>query len=257
MPAIFPPISYRIHDAPSVARSGVSWFSRMPHLEFYEASLRALRYLEVRSPTRRRFGADADAMWRNFQGHLTAADRIDLLLRDADVEYAGAFSTRLTFALRGISEDDTFGPQWERLAPADADSLWRRVVGDTPPADVGSAINSCASAWGCKLVAIEIPKLAANTKVAVVGPSAIASLAARFAQDGDLSWADQVTCVATPHAHRHLATMCGALLGSAKGNTKATRLHLADAVPDGLFDRVIVSEDAELGDRSAVDQRKH
>jgi len=229
----------------------------MPHLEFYEASLRALRYLETRSPTRRRFGADADAMWRNFQGHLTAADRIDLLLRDADVEYAGAFATRSAFALRGISEDDTFGPQWENLAPAEADSLWRRVVGEAPPPDVPSAVESCASAWGCRINAIEIPAVAATTKVVVAGPSAISSLAATFAQNGNLSWADQVICIATPHAHRHLAALCGALLASSKGSTKATRLYLADAAPEGLFDRVIVSQDAGLNDRVAIDRLKH
>ncbi|NVL83835.1 hypothetical protein [Escherichia coli] len=62
---------------------------------FYEASLRKLRFVEARSPTKRRSGADADALWKSFKGHLTASDRLDLLLRDADIEHGGAFGARV------------------------------------------------------------------------------------------------------------------------------------------------------------------
>src|SRR5688572_4289801 len=102
---------------------------------FYEASLRALRYVEARSPSKRRFGADADAMWKSFRGHLSAADRIDILLRDADIEYGGAFGARVAFGLRGVAEDDAFGAEWVSLERADADALFRSVCGDAVPTD--------------------------------------------------------------------------------------------------------------------------
>ena len=51
---------------------------------FYRAALAALRYADHRRPTGRRFGPDADARWAGFRRYLANADRIDLLLRDAD-----------------------------------------------------------------------------------------------------------------------------------------------------------------------------
>jgi hypothetical protein len=221
----------------------------MTPVPFYEASLRALRFVEGRAPTGRRFGPDADARWRNFQGHLTAADRIDLLLRDADTEYPGAFGARAPFALRGISEDDAFGPRWERLPATDADALWRRVVAEPPPADVASAITACATAWGLSLRPLDVPPISATTKLLVAGPSAIASVASAFANGRDLAWPDQVTCVASPPAHRHLAALAAALLKSAK----PTRLLLPEELPANLsVDRHVVSADAEFRDGAAV-----
>jgi len=216
---------------------------------FYEASLRALRFVEARSPTRRRFGADADALWRNFQGHLTTADRIDLLLRDADAEYPGAFGARVTFALRGLSEDDAFGPRWERLAASDAEALWRKVTTEPPPADVPSTLTACAAAWGLSLRPMDVPGITPTARLLVAGPSAIVSVAAAFSLGRDLAWSDQVTVVATPTAHRHLAALAAALLKA----TKPWRLLLPDALPrTDSFDRRVVSPDADGADATAV-----
>ena len=222
----------------------------MPQLAFYEASLRALRYVEARSPTGRRFGLDADAMWRTFRGHLTAADRIDLLLRDADVEYPGAFGARVTFSLRGVGEDDAFGSSWQRLAPTDADTLWRRLLAEPMTTDATSAISACASALGISIRLRDVPKLTANTRLLVAGPSAIASVTAAFANERDLAWADQVTCVATPPAHRQLAVLSAALLGAkptvlfAAAESLPTRAH---------FDHRLASDDADQADRAVVE----
>jgi hypothetical protein len=63
----------------------------------------ALRYLEGRRATGRRFGADADALWSSLQGDLTTANRLDLLIRDADAEWPGGFGARTVFAMRGVA----------------------------------------------------------------------------------------------------------------------------------------------------------
>ena len=221
----------------------------MPPLAFYEASLRALRYVEARSPTGRRFGADADAMWRTFRGHLTATDRIDLLLRDADAEYPGAFGARVAFALRGVGDDDAFGSSWEHPTPVDADALWRRVVGEPPPTDMAAAVHACATALGIPLQPFALPRLTANTRLLLAGPSAIAAVAVAFARERDLGWADQVTCVASPPAHRQLAVLSAALLGA-----KPTVLLGANTSPAPLvaFGERLAADDADASDRATV-----
>jgi hypothetical protein len=223
--------------------------SAVSELAFYEASLRALRYVETRSPTGRRFGPDADAMWRTFRGHLTAADRIELLLRDADAEYPGSFGARKAYALRGVGDDDAFGPNWPRPAATDADALWRRVLAEPVPSDPRAAISACAAALGASLRPVALPKITATTRLLIAGPSAIASVAVAFASGRDLAWADQVRCVASPPAHRQLALLCAALIGA-----KPTAvLAASEPLPDrGLFDAHVASEDADPADRSVV-----
>jgi hypothetical protein len=112
---------------------------------YYQAALRGLRFVEQRSPTGRRFGADADARWMALRGHLTAADRLDLLLRDADAQWPSAFGARSVFALRAVAEDDPFGAAWEPLDPVDADALWRSVLAQPAPGTVRDALGACAS----------------------------------------------------------------------------------------------------------------
>jgi hypothetical protein len=224
----------------------------MPQPAFYEASLRALRYVDARSPTGRRFGPDADAMWRTFRGHLTAADRIDLLLRDADAEYPGAFGARVAFGLRGVGEDDAFGSTWHRLPPADADALWRRLLIEPAPTDATTAISGCAASLGLVIRSTDVPKLTANARFLLAGPSAVASLAAAFAAERDLAWADQVTCVATPPAHRQLAVLCAALLGAKPTALLAATEPLAASAH---FDQRLASDDADPADRAIVEAR--
>jgi hypothetical protein len=189
-------------------------------------------------------------MWRTFRGHLSAADRIDLLLRDADVEYPGAFGARVTFGLRGVGEDDAFGSNWQGLVPTDADALWRRVLVEPAPTDVPSAISACATALGIPIRWLDLPKLTANTRLLVAGPSAIGSVAAAFATERDLAWADQVTCVATLPAHRQLAVLCAALL-AAKPTVLVAAAEPLPARAD--FDQWLASDDSDKADRAVVE----
>lgn len=212
---------------------------------FYEASLRALRFVEARSPTKRRFGPDADAMWKGFKGHLTAADRLDLLLRDADIEYAGAFGARVAFAMPGVAEDDAFGPEWKSLSGVDADALWRRVLADALPSDVASGLTACARAWGIDLRPLDVAPPKPAERLLVVGPSAIVATAARFEGKADLSWSAQVTCLATPPSHRQLAALAAAFLQAPRPPAIVAASNQGTKI---AFDRIVASDDADPAD---------
>jgi hypothetical protein len=211
---------------------------------YYRAALRCLQYVEGRKPTGRRFGPDADARWSQFKGELTTADRIDLMIRDADAEWPGAVGARTVFGLKAVAEDETFGADWEPLDPVDAEELWRGLP--PPPTTVGDALTACAEAWGLDLSPVEVGAVGPADKLVVSGPRAVASLIAAFAGGRDLDWTDQVVCVATPPAHRQLAAMAGVLLNATK---TVTVLSSDSREPIGLGRRLIYSNDAAEEDQ--------
>jgi hypothetical protein len=227
----------------------------MPPASFYAAALAALRFVEHRAPTGRRFGDDADARWRAFQGHLTTADRIDLLLRDADVDFPGAFGARTTYALRALSEDEPFGADWSSLDTNDAENLWRSVIRDAaPPTDLSAALTAIARAWELSLTPVALPVITPTTRLLVVGPSAIAAVAQAFTSTRDVAWSDQVVCVATPPAHRQIAANVPALLPS----RKATVLYSGATLPSPTrVDILIESPDADPADAAAARSAAH
>lgn len=219
----------------------------MERRPFYAASLATLRYLEARSPTTRRFGADADALWRELRGHLTTADRIDLLLRDADAAFPGAFGARQTYHLRAVAEDDAFGADFEALPADEADELWRAILAAPPPATVDEALLRIAQAWDLSLAAFDVGTITPATKLLAAGPGAVAALVRVFAGNVDLSFVDQITVVASPPGHRQLASAAAAILNAPHG----TRLvHGGDAPARVDADRVLVSPDADPADRA-------
>ncbi len=114
---------------------------------YYRAAIRALRFVENRRPTGRRFGTEADARWAALRGDLATADRVDLLVRDANAEWPGAFGARAVFHLTDVAEDDPFGAHWLPLDPVDGEDLWRSCAADPPPATLGSR---SASRPGCR-----------------------------------------------------------------------------------------------------------
>src|SRR4051812_20288568 len=183
---------------------------------YYLAALTALRYAEARSPTGRRFGRDADAAWRGFKGSLTATDRIDLLLRNADGQWRDAFGARSVYALRAVAEDEPFGPEWESLSTRAAEKLWREINEAEAPRTVKAALRDCAIAWNLTLKKMALEELRPTTQLLLVGPSAVAAYAAHFAEESSLTWSRQVQCIATPPAHRQLAFLAGALVNSSQ-----------------------------------------
>src|SRR5690606_2120835 len=163
---------------------------------FYLTALRLLRFADQRAPTKRRFGPDADALWKDFAGGLKTSDRIDILLRDADTEWPGAFGARATFGLRAVAQDDAFGADWASLPPMDGERVWKDALASEVPATVDAAIDRLCVAWELAVAAFELPKVTAGTRLLVGGASAIAAAIRAFAANPDLRWSEQVVVVA-------------------------------------------------------------
>jgi hypothetical protein len=179
---------------------------------FYAAALKVLAFVEQRRPTGRRTGADADARWNAFRGSLTATDRIDLQIRDADAEWPSALGPRAVFELGGLAADEPFGAGWQSLDPVDAEEIWRRHRAAAAPASVKDALLAIAAAWELRLE-LGPQAISSTDRVLVVGPSAIASAILHFSEhSAELDWTRQVTVVATPPGHRQLAVAAAALL---------------------------------------------
>ena len=214
---------------------------------YYEGALSALRHIEDRQPTGRRFGAEADARWGAFHGDLTTADRIDLLIRDADAQWPGAFGSRTVFARQGVAEDESFGMGWEPLDPVDAEDMWRTGQGKALATDLRATLTAVAAGWGATVVGCSVGAVGPAEKLVVAGPGAIIAVLESFSKGRDLDWADQVIVVATPPAHRQLAALGAALLNVAV----PTRLYAhtdVGGVVKGVVHRVIVSDDADGDD---------
>jgi len=129
---------------------------------YYEGAIRALQFVEARRPTERRFGANADARWNSFKGDLETADRIDLLIRDADAEWPCSFGARSAFDLQSVATDEAFGSEWEPLLPVQAEELWRCILKESAPESPTTIINAIAKAWNAKLIPIKITTIAAT-----------------------------------------------------------------------------------------------
>ena len=221
---------------------------------YYRGALRCLCFVEQQRPTGRRFGPDADARWSSLRGDLETADRLDLLIRDADAQWPGALGARAVFALRAVAEDEPFGPEWQPMDTVDAEELWRAVLAEQAPASVAAALDAMAAAWNLTLAPADPGPIAATDRLLVTGPSAIASAIAAFAAGTDLDWAEQVVCVATPPAHRQLAAAAAALLGTTRPARLAAAHAAADAGADADEDlhlagyRQLTSDDATEAD---------
>ena len=219
---------------------------------YYATALVGLRYVEERRPTGRRFGAEADSRWGAFRGDLTTADRLDLLLRDADAEWPGAFGARSTFAEVAVAEDDAFGAQWGPLAPVAAEELWRTQLAAAAPKDIPALLASWANAWELTISRVAVGDLAAADMLVLAGPTAIASALEAFAGRDDLSWDNQVTVIATPPAHRQLAALGAAILNTTRPTSLLTAARATTtAAPMG---RRIVSPDADGADAAAANR---
>jgi hypothetical protein len=213
---------------------------------YLDGALQLLQYVEVRRPTGRRFGADADARWSSFRGDLETVDRIELMIRDADAEWPGGFGARAVFAIQGVAEDEPFGSQWEGVDPVAAEELWRRVKADPPPTTIAAALALIAGAWGVTLTAQPSEPVSPTDHLLVVGPSAIASTIEAFAAGAALDWSEQVVVVASTPAARQLAAAAAALLNASRQAIILTATDSAPALKRGV--RLVASTDADPAD---------
>jgi hypothetical protein len=209
---------------------------------YYRAALAALRHMEARRPSGRRFCQQANARWGQLQGSLTTADRIDLLLRDANAQWPSAFGARAVFDLRAVAEDEPFGADWSSLDPVDAEEIWRAAPTAAPAATLSQVLDAVFAAWERTRNPFTVPAIAPSDRVAVAGASAIA------ASGKDLDWSDQVLCVASDPLARQLAALAAALLNS----TRATQLVSAAGDDQLKGRRLLVSDDATEQDAAQL-----
>jgi len=241
-------VTHASEDVLHVTNAGMQ---RLEGQERYvEGALRLLQFVEQRRPTGRRFGADADARWSDFKGDLRTVDRIELMIRDADAEWPGAFGARTVYALRGVPEDEPFGSSWPEVDPVTAEELWRRLRDAPAPTTTAASLAAIAAVWGLALRPHAVGEVSPTDRLLVAGPSAIAALIETFAAGAALDWADQVTVVATPAAHRQLASSATAILNGARAFTLLSAIEPPSRLPSSI--RPVVSDDADARDRDAV-----
>ncbi|MBK9034613.1 MAG: hypothetical protein IPL61_25660 [Myxococcales bacterium] len=217
---------------------------------YLAGALRLLQFVEARRPTGRRFGADADARWHSFRGDLRTAERIELLLRDADAEWPGGFGARTVYGLRAVAEDEPFGSQWPPIDPIAAEELWRALRTAPAPTTAAEVVDAVAAAWDLVLSPHAVGAVAPTDRLIVVGPSAVAAMITAFAAGAALDWAEQVTVIATPPAHRHVAAAATAALNL----TRAFPLRTHDAPGTAPASaRLLASPDADPRDHAAAD----
>ena len=213
---------------------------------YYRAALAALRFVERRRPTGRRFGSEADARWNALKGDLETSDRIDMLIRDANAEWPGAFGARAVFRFDQVSEDDPFGAHWEPFDPVDGEDLWAETLDAPEPMSLGAALDAVAGAWNIEIAPFGVGTIDATDRVLVAGPSAIAATVAAFAESSELDWHRQVEVVATTPGPRQLAALAPAWLNV----NRPVRIIAADAPVEKLGKRrALVSDDASADDR--------
>lgn len=217
---------------------------------YYTGALQLLRFVEDRAPSNRRFGADADALWSTFAGGLKTCDRIDTLLRDADVQWPGAFGARSTFGLRAVAEDDAYGADWTSLDPMDGEKTWKQCQTGPAPSSPGDAIAALEKIWDRQSSPVALPEVGPTTKLVVGGHSAIVSAIRLFAENDALSWPEQVTVVADDPAVRQVAAAATALLNE----TKPTALRLSDQRTPVAGATVVLSDDATDEVRAAAEE---
>lgn len=213
-------------------------------LSYFRTALAALRFLEAREPTGRRFGEDADVLWRSYATRqMSELDRLELLIRDADRQWRGAFGPRFIFDLPVGSDDDPFGPSWERAAPVPVRDLWREAFARPAPQSPREVVLEWSAAWERPLSSIPF-ELSTNERVTLIGASAIATGIAALESRSDLAWHRHVEVVATEPAERQLALLAAPLL-AAEGATV-----LVPRPSEGA--RLVTSDDARASDLTAL-----
>jgi hypothetical protein len=242
----------------SVAPSAATPITEALTDAFYRASTLGLAWLDARESTPRRFGSAADASWRNYAGtptDLTELDRLELLLRDAASLYPDAFSPRAVFAIPGLTDDEPFG-QWSHVpTPGLARDVFR-----TPPApvaDVRAFLADAARAWSVPLgTPSPLLPIGPTTRVLVVGAAALVAVAARFADNRDLAFHEQVVVVTDLPALRHLAGLAALALGELRG-PRCLSTDLDPTAPGShgvtALDVLASSDDASTDERTAAE----
>lgn len=217
---------------------------------YYEGAIRSLQFVEGRRPTGRRFGPDADARWKSFKGDLQTADRIDLLIRDADAEWPCAFGARAVYDLQAVAEDEAFGSEWQPLDPVLAEEMWRGITSEPSPESPAKVLGALAKAWNIELTPVDIGTVAPTDSFVIAGPSAIAAAILAFTDQPGLDWHQQVRVIATPPSHRQLAATGAAIVNAGKATQLVSAAASKEVKAQGS--RLLSSADAGPADLEAA-----
>lgn len=226
---------------------------------FYRCALAGLGVLVQHHQTRDPFSDDANALWSAARGHLTAADRVDLVLSDASVAWPLAFSARDVFALEGLAEDAAFPRDWPGIDPNLAPAATQRTALPGAGNAVAQASAAVAEAWGPRPAA-DPTALAAlagaprQQRFVIAGRAALAAAVAR-ASEGGLNLATQVVLVSERPDERQWLGLAAAAHGARE--TPLVLRHARAAMPEtaeALGDaKVLVSADADDKARRAAE----
>ena len=181
---------------------------------FYSAGALALRALDSRAAHPRLFGTEADAEWALFRGELHEGDRLDLLIRDAAVAHPAAFAPRAVFSLDGLSDDESFGPEWPGVPPQHAAAALRQAASAAAPGP-DAWLRLFAKEWSLAPVeppAASLKSIGPATRILAAGAGAALALARHFAGRSELDLGDQVAFFGTAPADRQLFGAAVALL---------------------------------------------
>ncbi len=226
---------------------------------FYKSAALGLGALDAKPGQRRRFGGEADARWKGFAGQLTAADRLDLVIRDAAVQHGAGFAPRVIFGLPGLAEDEPFGPGWTGWEVRKSEAVFRQVT----DFDTQAALAAAAGAWGLEAQGLEAAVLAGispASKVVVAGAGAMLALAAHFEGASNLDLADQVLVVAGHPGERQLFGLAVALVGGSRAaqllspsDDSKGMASAAEAAGFAQVDLALISADAAPHERAAAE----
>jgi hypothetical protein len=217
---------------------------------YYAGALLLLSFLESRRSTGRRFGPEADARWSGFAGHLGACDRLDLLVRDADLEWPGAIGARRVFGLAGVADDDAFGPTWEGIAHPLALELFR-THGGLELASLEAWLDRAFTVARRPRAAIDVPAIAPNDRFVVTGANAVASLLAVFEARRELDFGAQVLVASEDPFARQLAAAAPLVLATGSpAHLTGTEGDPSEALSAWRSASLLVSSDASDAERA-------
>lgn len=235
---------------------------------FYQAALLGLRTLEANERSARRFGAEADARWSALRGELGAADRLELLLRDAAGTQPAVFAPRLLFELPGLPADEPFGKDFRGANEASAAELLRTATVDAAPGSLAALLDAAAAIWKLRVTAdgLDEAGLAAlhpASRVVAAGAGAVVELARSLSERGGFDLADQVTVVTESPGVRQLMGL--AVLWTRRTQPPrlvAPSVLLAASDPQAVLrdrgvaqiDLVVITADATAAERAAVER---
>ena len=185
-----------------------------------------------------------------------------MLVRDADLEWPGAFGARRVFGLEGVAEDDAFGAGWEGISSSVAQELIAAHALRALP-DVATWLDAAFTAARRPRMALESTQLdpaslRPNARFVAVGASAVAALVLAFAGRQDLDLGQQVAVISDDPFARQLGASAPVALATGTPATLFGTHELREAHPDELRGwkgaLLIASPESDELDRSRADE---